>query len=48
MPSPPEIIDFIDNNADRFIQRLAEAVAIPRCALNSTIYSESESNFRLA
>jgi hypothetical protein len=31
MPAPPEFIQFIDNNADAFIKRLSDAVAIPRC-----------------
>ncbi|KIM92403.1 hypothetical protein PILCRDRAFT_122062 [Piloderma croceum F 1598] len=29
MSAPANFIDFIDNNADKFIQRLADAVAIP-------------------
>jgi hypothetical protein len=30
MSAPAEFLDFIDKNADKFIQRLADAVAIPR------------------
>jgi Cys-Gly metallodipeptidase DUG1 len=30
MSAPAKFIDFIDSNADKFIQRLADAVAIPR------------------
>ena len=30
MPAPPEFINYIDANAPKFIQRLADAVAIPR------------------
>ena len=30
MPAPREFVDFVDKNADAFIKRLAEAVAIPR------------------
>ena len=30
MSAPANFIDFIDNSADKFIQRLADAVAIPR------------------
>lgn len=30
MSAPANFIDFIDRNADNFIQRLADAVAIPR------------------
>jgi len=30
MPAPSQFIDFVDRNADAFIQRLADAVAIPR------------------
>lgn len=30
MPAPGNFIEFIDKNADGFIQRLANAVAIPR------------------
>ena len=31
MPAPEKFISFIDQHADDFIQRLKEAVAIPRC-----------------
>lgn len=31
MPAPLEFINFIDDNADVFIKRLSDAVAIPRC-----------------
>jgi Cys-Gly metallodipeptidase DUG1 len=30
MPAPQEFIKYIDDKADAFIQRLSEAVAIPR------------------
>jgi hypothetical protein len=30
MPAPATFLGYIDENADRFIQRLADAVAIPR------------------
>ncbi len=30
MPAPPDFIDYIDANAPKFIQRLTDAVAIPR------------------
>ncbi len=33
MPAPPEFLKFIDDNAEAFIKRLAEAVAIPRFVL---------------
>ncbi|KAG6887961.1 hypothetical protein C0995_011354 [Termitomyces sp. Mi166 len=29
MPAPAELLQFVDNNADNFIQRLSDAVAIP-------------------
>ncbi|KAF8639234.1 hypothetical protein AX17_001719 [Amanita inopinata Kibby_2008] len=29
MPAPPEFINYIESNADKFIQRLADAVSIP-------------------
>ncbi|TDL20649.1 CNDP dipeptidase [Rickenella mellea] len=29
MPAPPKFLDYVDANADKFIKRLAEAVAIP-------------------
>lgn len=29
--APKEFLDFVDSNADAFIKRLADAVAIPRC-----------------
>ena len=29
MPAPADLLSFIDNNADAFIKRLADAVAIP-------------------
>ncbi|GLB39750.1 putative peptidase dimerisation domain containing protein [Lyophyllum shimeji] len=29
MPAPPEFLQFVDNNADKFIKRLGDAVAIP-------------------
>jgi Cys-Gly metallodipeptidase DUG1 len=28
MPAPPELLNYIDSNADAFIKRLADAVAI--------------------
>lgn len=31
MPAPEKFTRFIDQHADDFIQRLKEAVAIPRC-----------------
>lgn len=30
MPAPATILGYIDKNAEKFIERLAEAVAIPR------------------
>lgn len=30
MPAPTEFLQFVDQNADAFIQRLSDAVAIPR------------------
>jgi hypothetical protein len=30
MPAPATFLGYVDENADKFIQRLAEAVAIPR------------------
>lgn len=30
MPAPPEFIEYVDTNADSFIQRLKTAVEIPR------------------
>src|ERR1700722_11257156 len=30
MPAPSKFLEYINNNADSFIQRLADAVAIPR------------------
>ena len=30
MPAPAAFLDFVDKNADKFIGRLADAVAIPR------------------
>jgi Cys-Gly metallodipeptidase DUG1 len=30
MAAPSEFLNYVDDNADRFIQRLADAVAIPR------------------
>jgi hypothetical protein len=30
MPAPPQFLEIIDQKADIFIQRLADAVAIPR------------------
>lgn len=35
MSTPTKFLEFIDSNADKFIQRLADAVAIPRLALRS-------------
>jgi len=34
MPAPPEFINFVDNNANAFIKRLGDAVAIPRYVLS--------------
>lgn len=33
MSAPAQFLDFIDKNADKFIQRLADAVAIPRSVI---------------
>jgi hypothetical protein len=35
MATPADILTFIDTNKDRFIQRLAQAVEIPRYILRS-------------
>jgi len=32
MPAPQQFLQYIDDNADSFIKRLGEAVAIPRYA----------------
>lgn len=37
MPAPDNFISFIDEHADDFIQRLKEAVAIPRCVARAYI-----------
>lgn len=39
MPAPREFLDFVDANADAFIKRLGDAVAIPRyvVSLGSTV-----------
>ncbi|RDB17221.1 Cys-Gly metallodipeptidase dug1 [Hypsizygus marmoreus] len=36
MPAPPEFLQFIDDNANAFIQRLGEAVAIPSISGDAT------------
>lgn len=35
MPAPSDFLQYVDDHADDFIKRLADAVAIERCAFTT-------------